>query len=224
MSYRAYLNAIGSWTATHKPLSDQPPYNCPTTSGQATAATSTNPNDQTFDSDFQVDLCASTLNVHDTSASAFLADLQCTWPAWDVSNMEHAKEEIQSLHHRGSHALHPSATSRIVLWAPCALCGAIAKNESHAKRHAYRHTKPFACPQVDCALQQGFGTNLDMERHRKSVHNAVPLVGSSKRYQCCVPGCPRADRIWSRLDHFRLHVRRLHGEYDVDAVIVRSKV
>ena len=81
-----------------------------------------------------------------------------------------------------------------------------------ARKHKVRHTKPFTCNIHGCARIEGFSTTNDLDRHIKSKHpSEITEFSSAKRFRCIVPGCKSKDKWWPRLDNFRSHLRRLHG-------------
>lgn len=70
---------------------------------------------------------------------------------------------------------------------------------------------------------QGFATENDLQRHRKSVHGASPRIGNKIGYVCVE--CPeRSDstqkrKWWPRLDNFKAHIRRKHDPTKEDELI-----
>ncbi|RMX77456.1 hypothetical protein D0869_09876 [Hortaea werneckii] len=96
---------------------------------------------------------------------------------------------------------------------PCNLCGKELKNLSEASKHRSQHTRPHKCSELGCRRTQGFATNNDLERHRKSVHGKTPKVGMKKGYVC--KGCPpvlegHKVKFWPRRDNFKAHAVRKH--------------
>lgn len=72
---------------------------------------------------------------------------------------------------------------------------------------------------------QGFATENDLQRHRKSVHGASPRIGNKTGYICAA--CPEPSdgssrKWWPRLDNFKAHLRRKHAERDEEGIISRS--
>ncbi|KAI7210530.1 hypothetical protein KC333_g8176 [Hortaea werneckii] len=72
---------------------------------------------------------------------------------------------------------------------------------------------PIANREPGCRRTQGFATNNDLERHRKSVHGKTPTVGMKKGYVC--KGCPPVPeghkvKFWPRRDNFKAHAVRKH--------------
>ncbi|KAF2718150.1 hypothetical protein K431DRAFT_306277 [Polychaeton citri CBS 116435] len=114
----------------------------------------------------------------------------------------------------------------------CSECGRKSKNPSDGRKHALTHCRPFTCPVVGCKRElDGFSTRNDLERHKKSVHNIKPLVGSKWGYICssCNPPDKQQDagdtpqKWWPRLDNFKAHIRRKHEDQDIGAIIEASK-
>ncbi|KAI7281515.1 hypothetical protein KC345_g4062 [Hortaea werneckii] len=84
----------------------------------------------------------------------------------------------------------------------CNLCGKELKNLSQAR-----------CSEPHCKRTQGFATNNDLERHRKSVHGKTPTVGMKKGYVCkSCPPVPEGHKVkfWPRRDNFKAHAVRKH--------------
>ncbi|KAH7401415.1 hypothetical protein BKA66DRAFT_405613 [Pyrenochaeta sp. MPI-SDFR-AT-0127] len=84
---------------------------------------------------------------------------------------------------------YPGCTSRAVFTRGCDL-----------RKHHKRHTKSFFCRHVDCpqATGGGFSSKKDLARH-EAKHNPGVL--------CDWDGC---DRVFSRVDNMRDHVKRIH--------------
>ncbi|KAI7196774.1 hypothetical protein KC363_g627 [Hortaea werneckii] len=84
----------------------------------------------------------------------------------------------------------------------CNICGKELKNLSEAR-----------CSEPGCRRTQGFATNNDLERHRKSVHGKTPTVGMKKGYVCkACPPVPAGHKVkfWPRRDNFKAHALRKH--------------
>ncbi|RMZ35236.1 hypothetical protein D0859_00620 [Hortaea werneckii] len=84
----------------------------------------------------------------------------------------------------------------------CNICGKELKNLSEAR-----------CSEPGCRRTQGFATNNDLERHRKSVHGKTPTVGMKKGYVCkACPPVPEGHKVkfWPRRDNFKAHAVRKH--------------
>ncbi|KAF1920277.1 hypothetical protein BDU57DRAFT_439532 [Ampelomyces quisqualis] len=84
---------------------------------------------------------------------------------------------------------HPGCTSRAVFTRGCDL-----------RKHHKRHTKSFFCGHLDCPQSTGggFSSKKDLARH-EAKHNPGVL--------CDWDGC---DRVFSRVDNMRDHVKRIH--------------
>lgn len=83
------------------------------------------------------------------------------------------------------------------------------------RKHALTHTKPYRCTEPDCTRKDGFATENDLQRHRKSVHNLLPTVGSPAGYICaaCVPDIDTPPKFWPRRDNFKAHIKRKHPNH-----------
>jgi len=100
-------------------------------------------------------------------------------------------------------------------------CLEISKCRSDFKKHVLRHSKPFTCDEPDCKRGgKGFTTTNDLERHKKSVHRIGLDAGS---YQCASPYCKNPHKVWPRLDNFKQHIDRMHGDEDHEDLIKRSE-
>ncbi|KAF2838548.1 hypothetical protein M501DRAFT_914815, partial [Patellaria atrata CBS 101060] len=84
---------------------------------------------------------------------------------------------------------YPGCTSRAVFTRGCDL-----------RKHHKRHTKSFFCQYEGCPQSTGggFSSKKDLARH-EAKHN--PEVS------CTWEGC---DRVFSRVDNMRDHVKRIH--------------
>lgn len=84
---------------------------------------------------------------------------------------------------------YPGCTSRAVFTRGCDL-----------RKHHKRHTKSFFCRHGDCPQSSGggFSSKKDLARH-EAKHNPGVL--------CDWDGC---DRVFSRVDNMRDHVKRIH--------------
>ncbi len=85
-----------------------------------------------------------------------------------------------------------------------------------------QHSKPFRCREPGCTRTQGFATENDLQRHRKSVHGASPRIGNKIGYICVA--CPEPSdgttrKWWPRLDNFKAHIRRKHQDADEEQLI-----
>ncbi len=76
-----------------------------------------------------------------------------------------------------------------------------------------RHTKPFKCRIGGCPRIDGFSTPNDLERHTKSKHPSAMADTPVKMYRCLVASCKSRDKMFPRLDNFRSHLKRMHGDY-----------
>lgn len=93
-----------------------------------------------------------------------------------------------------------------------------------SRKHQLRHSKPFKCEVPGCSKTDGFSTNNDLERHRKSVHGIAPKNGTDRSFRCAARGCPKREKIWPRLDNFRQHCLRIHQDEDCDELVRKSVV
>lgn len=78
--------------------------------------------------------------------------------------------------------------------------------------------KAHPCTYKNCPRPEGFDTLHDLLRHQRSVHGRL-----DKAYRCMSDGCKKQDKVWSRLDNFRVHVLKMHSNEDLEALIKRSE-
>ncbi|CAK3997749.1 Hypothetical predicted protein [Lecanosticta acicola] len=113
------------------------------------------------------------------------------------------------------------------LIGPCPVqgCKKQPKNLSDAKKHELTHTRPHRCDQQGCSRKDGFATDNDLQRHRKSVHNLQPTVGSTVGYTCVACNVPDGQRpkFWPRRDNFKAHIKRKHLNWNEELLIEKSK-
>jgi hypothetical protein len=84
-----------------------------------------------------------------------------------------------------------------------------------ARKHQARHDKPFKCNFPGCTKAiKGFGTNNDLDRHKRCVHKL--LSGDEPVYRCDVGQCKDKPKDWPRQDNFRQHLKRKHNFENVD--------
>ena len=82
-----------------------------------------------------------------------------------------------------------------------------------------RHEKSHKCDIPGCNRNEvGFTTKNDLDRHKKSIHG----VYIGKSYMCAAPHCAKKNKIWPRADNFRQHIKRLHGDRDVQELMDKS--
>lgn len=87
-----------------------------------------------------------------------------------------------------------------------------------SSKHMARHTKKWVCDHQTCPRgTEGFATKNDLDRHKASVHRDNTV--SRKEYKCVVPGCKDPNKVWDRKDNFKAHVKRMHTEVDIDAIV-----
>ncbi|KAL8993686.1 MAG: hypothetical protein Q9169_006163 [Polycauliona sp. 2 TL-2023] len=70
----------------------------------------------------------------------------------------------------------------------------------------------------------GFSTNNDLDRHKKSVHKIMPKNSTDKSFRCAAINCSKRDKIWPRLDNFRQHCLRIHPEEACEELVRKSEL
>ncbi|KAL8671475.1 MAG: hypothetical protein Q9168_004025 [Polycauliona sp. 1 TL-2023] len=103
-------------------------------------------------------------------------------------------------------------------------CGIISKNHSEHRKHMLRHEKPHKCDVPGCPKIDGFSTNNDLDRHKKSVHKIMPKNSTDRSFRCAAINCPKRDKIWPRLDNFRQHCLRIHPDEPCDELVRKSEL
>jgi hypothetical protein len=79
------------------------------------------------------------------------------------------------------------------------------------RKHSARHDRKHKCRFVECVQhKKGFPTENDLDRHLLSVHNVNKR--GTKVYRCFGKGCTKPDKNWPRLDNFKQHLNKMHGE------------
>lgn len=86
-------------------------------------------------------------------------------------------------------------------WAGCTSKMAFTRG-CDLRKHFYRHQKTIYCRHVDCpqSTEGGFSSNKDRDRHESKHNPGVP---------CEREGC---DKIFSRVDNMKDHVKRRHDQ------------
>ncbi|KAF2109428.1 hypothetical protein BDV96DRAFT_604761 [Lophiotrema nucula] len=103
----------------------------------------------------------------------------------------------------------------------CQECKEVSKCKSDHKKHMLKHSKPFKCNQANCRRgDRGFTTINDLIRHKKSVHR---IGATTNSYQCASETCRNKEKIWPRLDNFKQHISRMHGDEDEADLIRKSQ-
>ncbi|KAL8755598.1 MAG: hypothetical protein Q9199_003535 [Rusavskia elegans] len=103
-------------------------------------------------------------------------------------------------------------------------CNTVSKNHSEHRKHMLRHEKPYKCDVPGCSKVDGFSTNNDLDRHKKSVHKIMPKNSTDRSFRCAAINCPKREKIWPRLDNFRQHCLRIHPEEGCDDLVRKSVV
>ncbi|CRG92180.1 Zinc finger protein 865 [Talaromyces islandicus] len=92
----------------------------------------------------------------------------------------------------------------------CHLCPWVGNTPSEKRKHDARHRKAHKCEICNAS----FGTQNDLERHRKARHQKNPRCGPSERFKCFGRGCTNPDKLWPRRDNFKAHIQRKHKYQD----------
>lgn len=103
----------------------------------------------------------------------------------------------------------------------CLMFNMLGWRSDYFRKHEARHRKLFKCDESGCPRKEGFGTINDLARHKKCVHNQEPERGPKMMYMCYGKRCPRPNKKWPRLDNFKQHLGRMHGDEDADMLLKR---
>lgn len=87
-----------------------------------------------------------------------------------------------------------------------------------------RHEKPFKCDIPGCQTTDGFSTNNDLDRYKKSVHEIMPKNSTDRSFRCAATNCPKREKIWPRLNNFRQYCVRIHPEEQYDELVRKSVI
>jgi hypothetical protein len=77
------------------------------------------------------------------------------------------------------------------------------------------HNTRFVCSRPGCSVS--FKHNADLTKHCKTIHRKTDHI-----YRCAFKGCPRAHKVWTRLDSFRKHAKS-HNPEQVDSLVQDSR-
>ncbi|TLD21117.1 hypothetical protein PspLS_09218 [Pyricularia sp. CBS 133598] len=96
----------------------------------------------------------------------------------------------------------------------CPHCRDTFKTKSQLKKHMQRHDKMHFCKEPGCSRKEGFSTQNDLDRHKRSKHPATHATG--RRYRCHLGACKNKPKKWPRADNFRQHLKRRHKDEVAD--------
>jgi uncharacterized C2H2 Zn-finger protein len=91
-----------------------------------------------------------------------------------------------------------------------------SQSEFDIKLAVYNNRSSLRCPISGCG--KVFANSHDLGRHRRTVHMDKD---AGRGYIC--PACAKPDKIWTRLDNFKKHLRQQHAITDVDEAVQTSK-
>lgn len=79
------------------------------------------------------------------------------------------------------------------------------------------------CDFPSCPRGEGFSTSYELDRHKRSVHHEYDNSDKACRWRCVSDSCKKRDKVWTRLDNFRKHVRDKHQSENLDTLIELSE-
>ncbi|KAK5946488.1 hypothetical protein PMZ80_000631 [Knufia obscura] len=82
--------------------------------------------------------------------------------------------------------------------------------QSTTPQSSRKREKLYQCDHCINNGGKSFKTSNDLDRHNKTVHKI--LEDGDCYWICPVSGCPSAEKQWPRLDNFKAHVLRMHGQ------------
>ncbi|KAH9844648.1 zinc finger protein [Teratosphaeria destructans] len=106
-------------------------------------------------------------------------------------------------------------------------CPKMLRNRSELEKHRLQHDRPYRCDFASCTRTEGFATPNDLDRHRISVHGARARIGRATGHVCqaCPPPAPGTrPKFWPRRDNFKAHIKRRHGNCNVDHLVRISEI
>ncbi len=118
---------------------------------------------------------------------------------------------------RNTNSSEPNSAGQVLESSKCEIEVAHTAPVKSSQHESY-HDKPYKCEIPGCAWKPGFTTKNDLDRHKKSIHQ----VYTGKSYMCAAPHCAKKNKIWPRVDNFRLHILRLHRDWEVQELMDKS--
>lgn len=93
----------------------------------------------------------------------------------------------------------------------------ISPSEFESKPTIQTNRSSLRCAVPSCG--RVFANSHDLSRHRKTVHMDKD---AGEGYIC--PACAKPDKIWTRLDNFKKHLKEQHKFTKLDEVVQKSRV
>jgi len=78
----------------------------------------------------------------------------------------------------------------------------------------------FPCSNPGCSTK--FLHQADLTRHLRTIHNITTHNKARKTYRCVFEDCPKAYKVWTRLDSFKQHVFGQHADADGDDLVRKA--
>jgi hypothetical protein len=116
--------------------------------------------------------------------------------------------KIESTVNQDQPSAHPAGSFEQVV-VGSKRCGSVSEPTSSNSRA----TKPFICRETGCK-SEGFTHSFDLQRHKKTVH-----MEQGAGYRCTVQGCPKADKLWTRYDGYKKHVKKRHSDANLNDLV-----
>lgn len=125
------------------------------------------------------------------------------------ARMKDANMEVSSLEIKVSEdTIRPNSRASTLDFSSCTS----DTESSHQERE-----KLYKCPISEC--KSSFANRHDLVRHRRTVHINRDVA---RGYMCASQTCRRPEKVWTRLDSFKKHVKSRHEFEDMDSLIQKS--
>ena len=118
--------------------------------------------------------------------------------------------KIESTVNQDQLSAHPAGPFEQVVVRP-KRCDSVSEPTSSNARA----TKPFIYRETGCK-SEGFTHSFDLQRHKRTVH-----MEQGAGYRCTVQGCPKADKLWTRHDSYKKHVKKRHNDANLNDLVER---
>lgn len=158
-----------------------------------------------------------------TTASSYAVDTASSPQLASPQSLESAGESCSSPDQDNQEGTVQSGSGPEYIKCDHPNCKWSGRCPSDKRKHEARHKKLFKCDEPNCARREGFGTINDLARHKKCVHKKEPMRGPKVIYMCFGQNCTRKDKMWPRLDNFKQHLTRMHGNEDAAELLKKSE-
>lgn len=137
-------------------------------------------------------------NLYPASEGSYLGNSPCT-PYYGSSTSSSSSPTSSSS------PLSPPTTT-----FPCTMCEKVFPQRHLLNRHVKTHVKPASCPEPGCDTRSA--TARDLQRHIDAHHPDSAHAQAKPRPLCPVEGCRMSIEGFSRPDHLRRHMTKIHPD------------